>query len=286
MRTARIVRIALIGLLAILTSAVNAQVFWSITDEEGRQSWLLGTVHSEDPRLLDFSRELLDALDDAERLALELVPDATMMERLQRAMHFDEGGLDDVLEAELYDEVMRILAESYGMGEPAVRQLRPWAAAMTLSVPPPETGLFMDLALSFRAQRMGIDVIALETLDEQLEFLKGMSEGAQLELLRAAVKEHENMPETFERLLTAYLAGDLDELEALSRYQLEDMDEEIMRHFNEVGLKQRNHVMLERALPYLEKGGLMIAVGALHLAGDDGLVRLLEEAGFELEGIY
>ena len=279
-------RIGLIALLALFAITANAQVFWSITDEEGRQNWLLGTVHSEDPRLLDFSPKLLDALRESDRLALELVPDASMLERLQQAMHFEEGGLHEVLEPGLYDEVVRILEESYGMGEPAVRRLRPWAAAMTLSVPPPQTGLFMDLALSFRAGGMGLDVIALETLDEQLEFLKGMSHEAQLELIRTAVEEHENMPETFEKLVSAYLDGNLDELEALSQSQLESMDEEVMRHFNEIGLKQRNHVMLERALPYLEKGGLVIAVGALHLVGEDGLVRLLEEEGFELEGVY
>lgn len=282
----RAARFCLIGLLAFLATAANAQVFWSVTDDEGRQSWLLGTVHSEDPRLLDFPPELIEALQQSERLALELVPDVAMLERLQQAMHFDNGGLNEVLDEALYDEVVRILGESYGMGEPAVRRLRPWAAGMTLSVPPPQTGLFMDLALSFRASGLGLDVIALETLDEQLGFLKGMSQEAQIELIDAAVKEHENMPETFELLVAAYLGGDLDQLEALSRDQLEGMDEEVARHFNEVGLKQRNHIMLERALPYLEQGGLMIAVGALHLVGDDGLVRLLEEEGFELEGIY
>ncbi len=282
----RAARLCLIGLLAFLATAANAQVFWSVIDDEGRQNWLLGTVHSEDPRLLDFPPELIEALQQSERLALELVPDMTMLERLQQAMHFDNGGLHEVLDEALYEEVVRILGESYGMGEPAVRRLRPWAAGMTLSVPPPQTGLFMDLALSFRASGMGLDVIALETLDEQLDFLKGMSQEAQIELIQTAVKEHENMPETFERLVAAYLAGDLDELEALSQHQLEGMDEEVAHHFNEVGLKQRNHIMLERALPHLEQGGLMIAVGALHLVGDEGLVRLLEEKGFRLEGVY
>ena len=282
----RAARLCLIGLLAFLATAANAQVFWSVIDDEGRQNWLLGTVHSEDPRLLDFPPELIEALQQSERLALELVPDMTMLERLQQAMHFDNGGLHEVLDEALYEEVVRILGESYGMGEPAVRRLRPWAAGMTLSVPPPQTGLFMDLALSFRASGMGLDVIALETLDEQLDFLKGMSQEAQIELIQTAVKEHENMPETFERLVAAYLAGDLDELEALSQHQLEGMDEEVAHHFNEVGLKQRNHIMLERALPHLEQGGLMIAVGALHLVGDEGLVRLLKEKGFRLEGVY
>jgi uncharacterized protein len=172
------------------------------------------------------------------------------------------------------------------MGEPAVRRLRPWAAAMTISVPPPETGLFMDLALSFRASGMGLEVIALETIDEQLDFLMGLSHEGQIELVRSAVAEHERMPEMFEELVSAYLSGDLDELEALSMQQLEEMDEEIVDHFKEIGLVRRNQVMVERALPYLEEGGLIIAVGALHLVGEYGLVNLLKQEGYRLEGIY
>jgi uncharacterized protein len=279
-------RTFLVAALLLFSAAANAQVLWSVTDDEGRQSWLLGTVHSEDPRLLDFPAELIEALKASDRLALELVPDAAMLQRLQQEMHFENGGLDEVLEAELYDEVVRILADSYGMGEPAVRRLRPWAAGMTLSVPPPQTGLFMDLALSFRAAGMGLDVIALETLDEQLDFLKGMSSESQVELVRIAVEEHDSMPETFEKLVSAYLDGDLEALETLSDEQFDGMDDELRRHFREIGLIQRNHVMLERARPHLEQGGLMIAVGALHLVGEEGLVRLLEKEGFELDGVY
>ncbi len=282
----RPIQLLLSALLLALSCTAQSQVFWSVTDDEGRQNWLLGTVHSEDPRLLEFGEELLDALRQGDRLALELVPDMAVLERLQRAMHFDNGGLDEVLEPDLYDEVVRILEAGYGMGEPAVRRLRPWAAAMTISVPPPETGLFMDLALSFRAGGMGLEVFALETIEEQLEFLKGFSHEGQIELVRSAVAEHARMPETFEELVSAYLSGDLDELEALSMKQLEEMDEEIVDHFKEIGLVRRNQVMVERALPYLEQGGLIIAVGALHLVGDYGLVNLLKQEGYRLEGIY
>lgn len=276
--------ILVVSLMFSLTA--QSQVFWSVTDDEGRQNWLLGTVHSEDPRLLEFPPELLDALGRADRLALELVPDAAMLEQLQRAMHFDDGGLDEVLEPELYAEVVRILEQGYGMGEPAVRRLRPWAAAMTISVPPPQTGLFMDLALSFRAGGMGLEVLALETIDEQLDFLKGLSHEGQIELVRSAVAEHGRMPVIFEELVSAYLDGNLSLLEALSMRQLADLDEEIVEHFHEIGLVRRNHIMVDRAMPYLKQGGLVIAVGALHLVGEDGLVALLEQRGFEVEGIY
>lgn len=272
--------------LLLALSIGQAQVFWSVTDNDGRQNWLLGTVHSEDPRLLQFPPELMRALGEADRLALELVPDASMLSRLNQAMHYEHGRLNEVLDSELYEQVVALMEGDYGMGEPAVRRMRPWAVAMTLSIPPPQTGLFMDLALSFRASGMGKDVVALETLDEQLAFLEGLDKALQIELVRQAVADHALIPDLFEQLISTYLSGDLERLEAESREQLGALDEAIVEHFNQVGLIQRNRVMLERAEDWLDEGGLIIAVGALHLPGEDGLIELLREAGWTVEGIY
>lgn len=280
------VRLMYLLLLLTVSGGTSAQVFWSVTDGEGKQNWLLGTVHSEDPRLLEFPEALLDALKQADRLALELVPDSAMLQQLRQAMHYDNGGLDEVLEPELYRAVVEILERDYGMGEPAVRRTRPWAVAMTLSVPPPETGLFMDLALSFRASGLGLDVIALETVDEQLGFLTGMTEEQQVELVRTAVADYNDIPELFEKLISTYLDGDLERLEALSFEHMQGMSPELLDYFTDIGLVHRNQVMLRRARPHLESGGLIIAVGALHLAGEQGLVRLLEAEGYTLKGIY
>jgi uncharacterized protein len=279
-------RLIVLLVLLLTLSSGQAQVFWSVSDDGGRQNWLLGTVHSEDPRLLEFPPELMQALREADRLALELVPDAGMLSRLNEAMHYDQGRLNEVLEPELYAQVVRLMDQDYGMGEPAVRRMRPWAVAMTLSLPPPQTGLFMDLALSFRASGMGKDVVALETLDEQLAFLEGLEKHLQIKLVRQAVADHALIPELFEKLISTYLSGDLERLEAQSREQLGSLDEAIVEHFNQVGLVDRNRVMLERARPWLAEGGLIIAVGALHLPGENGLIELLRAEGFRVEGIY
>lgn len=282
----RLIRSVSLLLLLVIGTPAAAQVLWTVTDDEGHRNWLLGTVHSEDPRLLEFPEPLLDALKQADRLALELVPNSGMLEKLQEAMHYDEGRLQNVLPPDLYEEAARILDEHYGVGEPATRRMRPWAVAMTLSMPPPETGLFMDLALSFRASGLGLDVVALETLDEQLTFLTGLSEEGQIDLIRMAVEDFDQMRALFDELVTAYLEGDLEQLERISDEQLEGVDEAVVRHFNEVGLKQRNHIMVERAKPYLEQGDSIIAVGALHLPGEEGLIRLLEQEGYTVEGVY
>lgn len=272
--------------LLICVPPASAEVFWELKSPQGERSWLLGTMHSEDARLLDFPPELQSALSEGRVFAMELVPDATMLEELNEAMHFGpEERLDAVLEEPLYARVVELL-EDYGMGEPAVRRLRPWAAAMTLSVPPPETGLFMDLALSFRAGGLGLEVKALETLQEQLDFLRGMSETQQIEMIRQAVEQYAHLPELFERLIAAYLKGDLEAMDAMAEEQLADTSPAVREHFIEVGIKQRNRIMLERALPLTEAGGAIIAVGALHLPGETGLIDGFREAGYEVRAVY
>ena len=53
--------------------------------------------------------------------------------------------------------------------------------------------------------------------------------------------------------------------------------------FQEEGIDARNRRMVDNALPLLEQGCLFIAVGALHLPGETGLLTLLREAGYRLK---
>lgn len=276
---------AIVLALVLLPTVAPAQVFWSVTDDNGRQNWLLGTMHSEDPRLLEWPEPLVDALGSAERIALELVPDSRMLDRLQQAM-VSKQPLDEVLGNELHGKVVAILTDQYGLTRTAVNRLEPWAVALTLATPPPETGMYMDLMISYRAQGAGLDVVPLETVDEQIDFLAGLPLEDQLSLIRESVNDHAAHEAVFEQLVAAYLEGDLERLDRLAEEQMAGLDGRIVRYFSEQGLAARNRRMLERAEPWLEAGGLIIAVGALHLHGEDGLVELLRERGWRVEAVY
>ena len=273
-------------IMLLVTPAVSAQVLWTVETPEGELNWLLGTIHSEDPRVLDFPPALEQVLNDADRVALELIPDQAMLNELNQAMNLPNGkSLKDLIEPELYRRVVEKLAD-YGMTEPAVKRLRPWAAAMTLSLPVPETGIFMDLALAFSAASRGTEIASLETLDEQLKFLTSMGADAHLAMLESALNDYAEGRVLFEALITAYVERDLRRLKELSERELAAMGEEVREHFQTVGLNQRNRRMVERAAPLLDQGGTLVAVGALHLPGETGLVALLKDQGYRVEPVY
>ena len=51
-------------------------------------------------------------------------------------------------------------------------------------------------------------------------------------------------------------------------------------------IDDRNQRMAERAQPMLQAGKAFIAVGALHLPGDKGLLNLLEQQGYRIRRVY
>ena len=58
------------------------------------------------------------------------------------------------------------------------------------------------------------------------------------------------------------------------------------RSYRDRLLLDRNRRMFERMLPLVQRGNAFIAVGAGHLVGEDGLLRLLERRGFRVQSVY
>lgn len=274
-------------LLAVFAAQTcRAQVFYSVVTPEGRQNWLLGTIHTEDERVLEFPPVLDQALQQARTVGLELVPDREMLERLAAAMRLPEDQrLSDRLDRALYERV-RAALEDHGLAADSVDRLRPWAAALTLGQPPVRTGRFMDLELARRAADHGAVSVALETVDEQLAFFTGLGDQAHEALLRQSVEDHERGLEDFEALVSAYLEADLGKLQQLAGRQLSQLPESVQQRFRVQGLSLRNIEMARRAQPLLDQGAALIAVGALHLPGEKGLVALLREQGNRVAEIY
>lgn len=283
-RLGRHLGLILIGLAALLPAPVLASgLLWSISDGETLQGYLLGTVHSEDPRLTELSQATEAAFDQSATFAMELVPDLATLNRLNEAMYYqDDHRLGDAVGSDLYDRVVPLLAE-YGVPETQAARLKPWAAAVMLSVPPPDTGLFMDFALAMRAAGEGKQVVGLETVDEQLAFLEGMPSSDQRAMLAVAVAEHDQLADAHHRIVALYLTGDLDALSEFADAEMSKISESAQTYFREAGLEQRNQRMLERLQALLGEERVFAAVGALHLPGDGGLVALLREAGYTLK---
>jgi uncharacterized protein YbaP (TraB family) len=260
----------------------NRALYWSISRDSEAVGYLLGTIHSEDPRVLDFPDSFIEDLTSNERFAMEMVPDLPTLTRLTAYMQYQDGTtLESRIGRNRYERLKSLLA-GYRVPDEWVQKMKVWAAMMTLSVPPPETGFFMDFSLSLRAAGAGLEVIGLETLEQQLSFLENMPMEQQVALLDQAMADYDKVAEVHLQMIESYLAGDLQALQSLAAAQLNELDAGTRDYFTSKGIDERNRRMLATLLPMLQESRVFVAVGALHLPGDEGLISLLRREGFEL----
>ena len=279
-----LIMVLLLNAFATVSLAdTDRAVFWAIERDGEPAGYLLGTIHSEDPRVLEFSEAFLGKLRSNKMFAMEMVPDLPTLARLTEYMHYPKGKtLESVIGSERYGALVTALAV-YKVPEDFISAMKPWAAMMTLSTPPPDTGFFMDLSLSLRASGSGLKVIGLETLEQQLSFLEEMPMAMQLSLLDQAIAESGNVREAHDQMVDAYLENNLVHLQAISEEEFQSIGADERDYFFEAGILKRNRRMLESLLPHLENNSVFVAVGALHLPGDGGLLNLLRQNGYELK---
>jgi uncharacterized protein YbaP (TraB family) len=248
-------------------------------------SYLMGTLHSSDPRVLALVADAEGRLQKSQRLVLEMVPDGSSMTAIMLAGMLPRGeALDTLLEPGLVDQVLRVAAER-GLPREVVLRMKPWSLATTLSLPPGETGLFLDLRLYHLAQEGDLEILGLESADEQLALFDELPVRDQVALLEQAVKIQPELPMQFDALVDAYVGGDLAALERLSRRQQHALGSRLGGWFQEDLVDARNERMADRLAPILRRGGAFVAVGALHLPGDEGLLARLAAMGCALSAL-
>ena len=116
--------------------------------------------------------------------------------------------------------------------------------------------------------------------------LDGMTAEDQVTLLAEAVKAYPKLEQMYADMRAAYVKRDLNALVAIGDASLEGSDPAFVQRFKERVIHARNQRMAERLQPDMKAGGSFVAVGALHLAGKDGLVALLRKQGYKVTAVY
>jgi uncharacterized protein YbaP (TraB family) len=108
----------------------------------------------------------------------------------------------------------------------------------------------------------------------------------QITLLKDTLDNLHTIAHLLDDIQAAYLDRDLKRLLELNEASMRDSDPQLAATFKRKIIVERNHRMAERMLSGLGEGQQFIAVGALHLAGEEGLLKLLSERGYRLSRVY
>ncbi len=251
--------------------------------------YLFGTVHFMPQGYYPLHPVIEDALASSDTLVLEF--DLSKIDErdvqqltLQQGLARDGRRLSTILDRAQWAALKQVV-ESLGLQPALFDAMQPWLAALTLTaVSYGRAGLTPEQGVdTYLLERAGEDarVLGLEDLESQLRLFTDLSEDMQVELLMQTV---EQLPET-ERLVMAALEawekGDVDTLGAfLVRMYKEEPD------LYDALITRRHAVWLPQLRDLLDEPGThFIAVGALHLTGDDSVIRGLEKEGYEVNRV-
>jgi hypothetical protein len=145
----------------------------------------------------------------------------------------------------------------------------------------------MDQEIAFQAENRGIGTMGLETVELQMQALAQIPDADQLAILKAQLAIQDRANDMTETLVQLYLARDLGAIWPLqvALAKKAGVDPKSFETYRETLLTVRNKRMRDRAHVHLLRGGIFIAVGALHLVGPTGMVKLFEELGYKLTAV-
>jgi uncharacterized protein len=141
-----------------------------------------------------------------------------------------------------------------------------------------QKGEAVDMYFYKEAKKSGKKLLGLEKVEEQMEAITRLNVDEQRKMVLDAVDgKQSNGDKELKKMLKYYSKGDLEKLAAFSE------DAELGDNFEAALVTERNHRMAERMVPFMRDRSTFVAIGALHLPGEEGVIALLRGMGYVVE---
>lgn len=289
----------LLALIMVPLQAIGRDAFvpimYRISDADN-SLYVLGSIHQLDEENAALPGIVTDVFDRAVVSVFELPAKDIEANREQvlgefmRYAYFDDG---QRLQSFLTPQEILALRErltAMGLKESQWQMMRPWLIGLLLELDDlRDKGLQsehgIDLQLIRRGTQTGKQQDALESLSDQLHALSSTPMEEQVadlteQLDPAKVKDGD---EKSEQMLMAWKLGDVAAMTKL--------EEQFRREYprtHQTIITDRNQRWIPKLKAYLDdrtSGDVIAVVGALHLIGDHGVVKLLEQQGYKVERV-
>ena len=288
-------------------------LFYKVTGADGQQMWLFGTIHVGDNRTAYLPKEITDALEGSDALALEIDADSfsdrvkedkKMMSALSKAYYYSNGStIEKHLDEDLY-QLAKQYMKATGNYDPNAEYMKVglWASSLEMSYVQLGHAVSSYQGVEERLTRVAKEKeIPIWEVEDPIEHAKidtNWSKELQVLLLESStdIDLLEYTQETLE-LYELWCGGDEAALREFinaetdtSEFTEEELAEyeaakPLMEEYNKGMSFDRNVDMLKVAKKYLESGDVVFyAVGLAHLLDEtNGLVDALRDAGYTVE---
>ena len=272
--------------LLLIISFQSAQasdngLLWKIEAPSGKTSYLLGTIHTDDQRVTEFSPKIIEAFNQTEVFMMETLPP-----RDPSIFMLKQGTVAELVTEKEFDQI-RELADFHSMHIEAAMRMKPWLLAVIFDLPKPKSLFSMDELLLAKSEEKLKTIKGLEKTSEHFSVLDSISIDDQMVMLRAVLKRSQKEKERdYEKLLKTYQSGDLKKISDLDEAITGDMLPKALWANMKIKLiDERNVGMANGLMTQASDNSVFAAVGASHLGGEGGILNRLRDAGYKVSAV-
>lgn len=266
--------IALLSLFLFSVGVEAQSLLWKIDGGMlNSPSYIYGTIHIKDKRIFQYDNSVNEAMESCSAYAMEVDLNEDNMACFAKCVLLPEGKtLQDIFSPEDYMLVKGIIEKETGMAMSMFDRMKPFAL-LSLGLDSQiagDTELTIDEFFYRQAQKEGKRILGLETLEEQLKMLEKIP----LDYITDYFKNFHKGAEDLEEIILLYINADLDHLLLLMQ------KDKAMASLEKQLITKRNKKMVRGIIPLITGETAFIAVGAGHLPGKKGIIKLLEKRGY------
>ena len=257
-------------------TAEDQSLLWKVSHpQSSHTSYIFGTIHLQDSTVFRQRDTVLTLLHTCTTFAAELHLDSAQKIMMNPGVIMrSSGSLYDDLDTPTVRRLMTLVDKRMPGISALIPRLKPGALTALLAMGQHEATApeAMDVFLWNLAKRKHRNTVGLEYVSEQIQLLDTMGVEGLKRIARDTANED---ADDLQRMIVAYRNEDLDDLTAMAS------DTAVIAGNERESLNDdRNHRLVDRMIPLLERGRTFVAVGALHLTGSESVIALLRQRGW------
>lgn len=270
---------------ATSTHRVSNLLAWEVkpSGQTAPVSYLIGTVHAPFASGYTLPAAFSAKLAASQDFYLEADVDQltqAMSDVVQQAIDAKQN-LQAALGSDYWTKLKARLSEiGLSVPEQALNLFKPWYVNVMISGAPDNSDptTIMDLVLRSQASKAGLSLKYLEAATEQLQDLQAISDAEHLRLIKLNLDQGlARQVSDEQKVFAIYNSGDLPALTSAA----EEARTESAEYYQHMVLA-RNQKWVSQLKTALNSRSSVVAVGSLHMVGQDGLVSQLQAQGFSV----
>jgi uncharacterized protein len=271
------------------TASEPHALLWKIEKaDQSQPSYLFGTIHMIPKDDYFLPSGLDEAFDKSKQVVFEIDLDemsdmGSMMGMLSNLMMKDGTTLKDLLTPQEYTEVSKYF-DNMGLPMFLVSKVKPMFLSMLAEVNMNPEEMQSDDIVSYemnlydRAQKAKKDVGGLETMQYQMSLFDSISYKDQAIMLMDAIKGTTTDTDMYDQTVELYKHQDIEAMIEMATEPKAGED----GNFENVLINNRNKNWIPIMSKMMKNGPVFFAVGAGHLAGENGVLSLLKKQGYKV----